>query len=249
MRAFIASQDGIPKDVNSYAAWLGFNEMGFETIPFSLVGELRSAAQNDIVVGGIGACQFAMRQFGIEPPSINYPDSLNRFLGRRVWVSTLDRIANSPTSSPIFIKPVKDKVFIGKVIREQSDLITCMAYSDDSDIICSEVVDFRAEWRCFVRYGKILDVRPYNGNWRLGFDAKVIEDAVSVYADAPSGYGIDFGVTARGETLLIEVNDGYALGSYGLQRNLYAQLLSARWSELMGAEDSLGGIGRHCLTP
>lgn len=35
------------------------------------------------------------------------------------------------------------------------------------------------------------------------------------FSDAPNGYGIDFGVTDDGRTLLIEVNDGYALGSYG----------------------------------
>ena len=30
-------------------------------------------------------------------------------------------------------------------------------------------------------------------------------------------------------TILAEVNDGYALGSYGLRRNLYVLPLSARW--------------------
>ncbi len=63
------------------------------------------------------------------------------------------------------------------------------------------------------------------------------------YRDAPAGYGIDFGVTADRQTLLVEVNDGYALGCYGLQHDLYAQLLSARWSERMGVENELGYIG------
>lgn len=44
--------------------------------------------------------------------------------------------------------------------------------------------------------------------------------------------------TDDGRTLLVEVNDGYALGCYGLQHNLYAKLLAARWAELVGVPDA-----------
>ena len=48
---------------------------------------------------------------------------------------------------------------------------------------------------------------------------------------------MDFGVTDRGETRLVEVNDGFSLGCYGLEPILYARLLCARWSELVGVAD------------
>jgi len=38
-------------------------------------------------------------------------------------------------------------------------------------------------------------------------------------------------------TCLVEVNDGYSLGSYGLFHIHYAKLLSARWSKRVGPED------------
>ena len=44
-------------------------------------------------------------------------------------------------------------------------------------------------------------------------------------------------ITDDNRTLLIEVNDGYALGCYGLFYIDYAKLLSARWAELTGTED------------
>jgi len=44
-------------------------------------------------------------------------------------------------------------------------------------------------------------------------------------------------VIRDGSTLLVEVNGGYIPGSYGLQRGLYAKLLSARWAELVGVPD------------
>lgn len=64
---------------------------------------------------------------------------------------------------------------------------------------------FVSEWRCFVRYGEILDIKHYRGDWRMHFDPDVIEGAVSAYTDAPAGYGIDFGLTTDGRTLLVEV--------------------------------------------
>ena len=50
--------------------------------------------------------------------------------------------------------------------------------------------------------------------------------------NAPAGYSADFGVTDDGRTLLVEVNDGYSLGSGGLVANLYAELLRSRWQEM-----------------
>jgi hypothetical protein len=128
------------------------------------------------------------------------------------------------------------------IILHSVDLIKCGDLSDGSqEVCCSEVVNFLAEWRCFVRYDRILGVHLYQGDWRLAFNPQVIESAVSAYTSAPAGYAIDFGVTDTGETLLIEVNDGYALGAYGLPPIYYAQLLSARWSELTDSQD-------YCIT-
>ncbi len=113
----------------------------------------------------------------------------------------------------------------------------CGIYGEDPEILCSDVVNFVAEWRCFVRYGNILDVRRYRGDWRLHCDYRVIDNIVKQFKSAPKGYAVDIGVTDKGETLLIEVNDGYALGHYGLSSLDYAKLLSARWSELTNTTD------------
>lgn len=53
----------------------------------------------------------------------------------------------------------------------------------------------------------------------------------------PVACSIDIGVTNDGRTLLIECNDAYSLGSYGLEDYKYAKLLSARWSQLLDRED------------
>ena len=80
-------------------------------------------------------------------------------------------------------------------------------------------------------------MRPYRGDWKCYFDADLLEQAVNRYKNAPAGYAMDIGVTEDGRTLLVEINDGYALGCYGADPVEYAKLLSARWCELAGIQD------------
>ena len=80
-------------------------------------------------------------------------------------------------------------------------------------------------------------MRPYRGDWHYQYDPSVLDFAIKKYRSAPAGYAMDFGVTEDGRTLLVEVNDGYALGCYGADPIQYAKLLSARWCELVGIHD------------
>ncbi len=65
----------------------------------------------------------------------------------------------------------------------------------------------------------------------------VIAEAVrqlEEFGEGTAGYGLDVGMLPDGQTALVEWNDGYSLGSCGLARADYADLLIARWCELMG---------------
>lgn len=209
-----------------------------KTILFRTPEELQKSFREDIVIGYVDTVRHRLYDFGILTPDIDYPDELKAFLGRKIWKTKMSQVSNYPERWPVFVKPVEDKKFTGVVVRSPRDLMGCGTCGEDPDAFCSEVVDFRAEWRCFVRYGRILDVRPYKGDWRLHYNPCVIEQAVKQYASAPNGYAIDFGLTDDGRTLLIEVNDGYSLGCYGLFYLDYAKLLSARWAELTHTIDA-----------
>lgn len=238
MKVYVQSyKNGIPHNHNFYNAYEGFLQMGFEIVMFNDFEELKESQLEDVVVGYVGTVRERLFDFGIITPEIDYPDSISKYLGRKVWRSTINTINSNPDLWNVFVKPVEDKKFTGVVVRSPKDLIGCGTYGTDVDVLCSEILDIRAEWRAFVRYGRILGVKPYKGDWRIHYDSKIIETAINEYKDAPKGYAIDFGVTADGKTVLIEVNDGYALGSYGLMEIDYAKLLSARWAELTGTQD------------
>lgn len=238
MKVYIQShKNHIPHNYNFMNARQGFAEMGFEIIPFSEYSELETSEKNDVVVGYVNTVRQRLYDFGITSPEMDYPRELTKYLGRKVWQTTMLDVSNDPNCWPVFVKPIEDKQFTGIVVQSTKDLIGCGIEGVNQDVYCSKIVDFAAEWRCFVRYGEILSVRPYKGDWRCHFDPSVIENAVNEFVTAPAGYAIDFGLTKDGRTLLIEVNDGYALGCYGLFHIDYAKLLSARWAELTSTED------------
>lgn len=64
------------------------------------------------------------------------------------------------------------------------------------------------------------------------YDSNIITNCLNDYKEQPSGFTLDFGVTDDGRTLLIEVNDAFSLGCYGLDPLAYAKLLETRWAEL-----------------
>lgn len=64
-------------------------------------------------------------------------------------------------------------------------------------------------------------------------DMTIIDSAIKDYISQPIGYSIDFGITDDGRTLLVECNDGYSLGNYGVNDVTYSTLLARRWIEMI----------------
>lgn len=232
--------DGDFHNPNAFLAFDGFRKMGWEVAYYQHGRDLTGNALDEVVVGYIDDVKSALYNLGIrELPSLNYPEELTEYLGRRIWTSTINTIANNPHLWNVFVKPIHDlKQFTGVWVRSAKDLIGCGNQEKDIEVWCSEPVNFVGEWRCFVRYGILLDARPYKGkHWRCHLDWRRVEKAIQDYRSAPHGYTIDFGVTDKGETLLVEVNEGYSIGAYGLQSTDYAKLLSARWAQLTNTRD------------
>ena len=157
-------------NTNCAIAYDGFRQMGWEILPFRqsdnpLLPDLTPA---DVVVGFIETVHTALLKLSISlPDAVNYPDELAGFLGRKVWRSQINYIAKHPELWNIFIKPVASpKKFKGRLLTSIKDLISCGDEFEDTEIWCSEPVNFLAEWRCFVRYGEILGVKSYAGDWR-----------------------------------------------------------------------------------
>jgi hypothetical protein len=224
---------------NFYQAYEGFRKLGFHPIFFNT--ELPDTlTRYDVVVDYITGVKKSIAKLGIEPPiEIDYPEELNAYYGRKLWKSDVDHIANHPELFPVFIKPVTGKQFDGRLVKGFVDLIGCGEQSYSPDIWCSEPVKFITEWRVFVRYKKVVDARHYKGSPFSQLDETTVKNCINDFTNIPAGCSMDFGLTDDGRCLLIEVNDGYSLGNYGLLDVFYAKLMYARWCEMVDIPDDL----------
>ena len=84
MRAYIQSRNGMPRGMSQYTAWLGFKNMGFETILFETVDDLNACEREDVVMGGLGVIRARLRALGANTSDINYPEELRPFLDRKL---------------------------------------------------------------------------------------------------------------------------------------------------------------------
>lgn len=105
--------------------------------------------------------------------------------------------------------------------------------SDSTPVWTSAPINFVSEYRTFILHNQILDCRRYKGDWSKAPNKAVVESAVEMMAKvAPAAYCLDFGVTDIGQTLLVEANDGFAMGPYGLAPPHYACMIAARWRQM-----------------
>lgn len=97
MKVYIhCDKNGIPHNHNFYNAYEGFREMGFETVSFCSFEDLADSRREDIVVSYVNIVREKLYRFGIITPEIDYPDAIQKYLGRRIWSSTINTINSHP---------------------------------------------------------------------------------------------------------------------------------------------------------
>ncbi|HEL1618626.1 TPA: ATP-grasp domain-containing protein [Streptococcus suis] len=219
--------------INKYNAQVGAHLLGEEVVLYSDFSELETLTREDLIIDYIAETRLLLSWMGIDIPVIDYPEELSEFYGRTIREGLMGEIVNIPDNWGKFIKPkAGSKVFTGRVVNGTRDLVG-IGLPFDYPIWISDIVEFVAEWRCFILNGEVLDVRPYTGDYHAQYDASVIDKAVAAWGRAPRAYGLDIGVTKDGRTLVVEVNDGYALGNYGLSPLKSIKFSRARWEEMV----------------
>ncbi len=233
-RVLVHFKNGLPASRNLYDCWHGFSLRGHPVLPFE-DPELTdvSLARDDIVAAGISVIRRALARLGVPVPEpLDYPESLRALMLRRVWTTTLGRIrADEPY--PVFIKPREGKRFTGLAAHSRSELLRVAHIDDDVPVWASEPRRFVSEWRAYVLRGEVLGVGHYVGDPLRFPDADRVRAFLAAYREAPVAFALDVGVLDDGTTDLVEVNDAYALGNYGIPSSLYVQMIEARWQQLV----------------
>ncbi len=196
-------------------------------------------SRQTFVAGRLAAVERALGQLGIEPPRPDdYPVAASPWFGREIWPSTLGaaRARVEDRGEVLFIKPrAQVKRFTGRVFASAEDFRGLGVASPRAEVWCADVVEILTEYRAYVVDDVVVGLRHYDGDGGVMVDARVIHDVLTALATSlPAGCALDFAVLGDGRTVLLELNDGYALGRYGLDGEAYADLLLARWTQLLG---------------
>lgn len=236
-KAYVRFRENIPDNANTYAAAEGFAIQGIPVVPFFGFGDLANITDlgpSSIVSGNIGDVWEALTMMGKPiPPPLDYPPHLEWMMGREFTHASLADVRGLVARR--FVKPVQQKLFGGFVFDplDPRSRLAVAVYHDDTPCIIAEEVDFVSEYRCFIRNDAPVGVKHYRGDSFVALDKPTYNKAVKCCkGKMPAAYSLDLGVTADGKTLLVEANEGYALGSYGLNSLVYARFLEARWEEL-----------------
>ncbi|RWZ87227.1 MAG: DUF4343 domain-containing protein [Hydrotalea sp. AMD] len=198
----------------------------------------------NILVGSVESLTEWLTKNGYPVPEAVDLLQYNQFLGRPIaestmedfseWIKTVNRewINRYPT----FIKPKSSiKAFTGFV---PTDTLTLQVYTHgyNGPIWMQGFVSIVSEYRCYVSNNKIIGMKHYSGDCLVYPDSQFIKNCFEhskTILDYHS-YTLDFGILENGQTILIEVNDGWAIGNYGLEPLQYYLFVRDRWLQMTG---------------
>jgi hypothetical protein len=215
---------------------LGFDIVGFDGFDLDAFFDRQPIDEDDIMIGSVEATTRFFKELGIEVPTyLGYPEDLRMYLGRGMEEC---RIGDITRDYPYFIKPSIDvKLFTGEVIESEKSMEFLKVYcgdgiSDDTMVYVSPVIDIDSEFRCFVFEGELRGIQYYQGDFTKLPSVSTIKSMVRDWEDAPIAYTLDVGV--RGfQTMLVEVNDMWAIGSYGFNSKQYALMCVRRMRQII----------------
>ncbi len=181
----------------------------------------------------VGSTEFMKEVFKrIELNDVRLPMNSNRICE----IITLDEAHNIVKSGRnIFIKPIEIKLFTGFVLDDFQ--YTCLNNLPGDTKVMSyepfkEVIE--SEWRIYIHNNKMIDSRNYAGEFIINPDYKYVNEVIKNNRNIfPCAYTIDIGILKSGENVVIEYNDMWAIGNYGIPNDLYLKLLRDRYFEIV----------------
>lgn len=239
MRAFIESQDmKSPIDHDAQKAADGLKLLGARIQYFKRenTGHFYAVMDNPIFVGTITGMSAIFHEFDCRPDDIDFPESVRNagLIYRPCVVRKLHDVIETFRRNQIgvFVKPQRTKLFDGIPVTDNSHLYYFKGLNNVW-VWVSPLVEIKSEWRAYIHHGKIVQCTNYSGDFRVSPSYPYIGSLIDVYHPAPIAYTIDVAVLADGTCDVIEFNDFWAIGSYGLNCVTYAEMIRNRYYEII----------------
>ena len=253
MTVYIQKAEGHYIFDGCYSADEGAKHKGYKIIYFDDIMEVPARnynvtmSNNILVVACVEDTALYLSRLGIkEPESINIPLSIDNsnFIKREINVMTLNSFKDFFPNTPMFVKPAyKTKAFASGVNSKRNMLpllLTDYKGSWDIPVLVSEVVNMVSEYRVYVSKKRgVMGMKHYQGDEFIYPDNQYIYKVVQALIDDPKmpvSFSVDFAVIEPKNnyryTEVIECQDAWAIGAYGLDGSKYIDFLLERWAQL-----------------
>ncbi len=192
-------------------------------------GKFNMLIKNNLFVGSVEFMKEVFSKIGKE--NVRVPKNSNR----EHKVMTLgDAKKISKSGQSIFIKPFDIKLFTGFIL-DQMVHTSISDVPDDTNVMVYDVFSskIKSEFRCYIHNNRVVDVRNYSGDLFCYPNEEYLKGIIDTNKDFPISYTIDIGVLENGDNVVIEYNDMWAIGNYGMPNDLYLRLLRDRYFEIV----------------
>lgn len=189
-------------------------------------------------VGSVSFVQKYAEYYGVTLPSLSYahPDFVHSGDYARTNLEELLRL----NTYPVFVKPVRVKLFSGTVLNSQRELQRVVDWYDVPKVeelyYSTKVKNFNTEWRVYVRRGKFENVSHYLGDPLHTPSSQYLHNLAYVcnsWSAAPVAYTVDVGYNSVEQKWeLVELNDFWGTGPLGCSPELYYLCTVDRWAQL-----------------
>lgn len=217
------------------AEYIGYDIAGF-TLEDILSYKMDTRAYLTPFVGSIDGMTMLFKNMKRYPDPIDFPEEIisSGLLNREVKNTSLNQAIAlfKESGKPVFIKPYQTKLFDGILISEEQHLNYLRGYENPSVWVCDQI-DILSEHRAYIHKGKMVYCCNYSGDFRINPDYSYIDELISVYKNAPVAYTIDVAILKDGSMTVVEFNDFWAIGSYGMKCWDYAQMLIDRYFQIV----------------
>lgn len=221
-------ENNIPFDNFCSDACIGANEAGIETTSFSDIKQVPFDPYHIVVT----SVEESLKWLGEKLEAID-DFWAEKFKKRKTEITTINKIKNYPC----FIKPAFEiKAFTGIIVEDEKEA-NLFTQNYKKQVSVQEVVEIESEYRLYYTYTRgVVGIKHYLGNPFLCLDEDFVNQVVNAAKKElkENSFTLDFGINNRGETFLIEINDGWAVGNYGLHPNLYYSFIKNRWLQMTG---------------
>ena len=223
--------EDIPHHFDCACAMYGAIDLGlyYTLVSFEDVknGKFDSLIKNNLFVGSVEFMTEVFNRVGIEQPRL----PINNL---RPYEEM--KLKDFKYEYPVFIKPKSIKAFTGFVVDDYSKSML-NTWDKELDIIIQQMIKLGSEWRFYVFRNKIVDIRHYSGRMDINLIGAVnnfnkLDD--STFKNFPETFVMDIGFYNDSDSYtIIEFNDMWAIGNYGVPNDLYVRMLKDRYFDII----------------